>query len=156
MVFRVALLAVEGAYTLPRFLRWAGVVLGLTAVWLGYAAHRTRGTSFTATIKTQDDHRLVGKGVYGWIRHPMYTSFFALLVTSALLTTNWLIGALGLVYSLLIVQRVSDEEAMLLETFGDDYRRYMGRKGRFLPSLFGWPVEGYRSRIGQALVSRML
>lgn len=122
---------------LPLFLRWAGVALGMTAVWLGYAAHRTLGTSFTATLKTLDDHRLVGKGVYGWIRHPMYTSFFALLATSALLTANWLIGALGLVYSLLIVQRVSEEEAMLLESFGDDYRGYMGQTGRFLPRLFG-------------------
>ena len=65
----------------------------------------------------------------------MYTSFFALLATSALLTASWLIGALGLVYSLLIVQRVSEEEAMLLESFGEGYRHYMRHTGRFLPRL---------------------
>lgn len=118
---------------LPYWLRWVGVTFGLAAVLLGYVAHRTLGTSFTATLKTLDDHRLVVQGVYRWIRHPMYASFFALLATNALLTANWLIAALGLVYSLLIIVRVFEEERIMVESFGDDYRRYMRRTGRFFP-----------------------
>jgi protein-S-isoprenylcysteine O-methyltransferase Ste14 len=120
---------------LPLWLRWMGVAFGLVAVFLGYAAHRTLGTSYTATLKTLDDHRLVVQGVYRWVRHPMYASFFALLATNTLLTGSWLVGALGLLYSLLIIGRVSDEERMLLESFGDDYRRYMRQTGRFFPRL---------------------
>jgi protein-S-isoprenylcysteine O-methyltransferase Ste14 len=120
---------------LPLWLRWAGVAFGLVAVGLGYVAHRTLRTSYIATLKTLDPHRLVLQGLYRWVRHPMYTSFFALLATSALLTASWLVGGLGVVYSLLIVGRVAEEEGMLLDYFGEDYRRYMRHAGRFLPRL---------------------
>jgi protein-S-isoprenylcysteine O-methyltransferase Ste14 len=63
----------------------------------------------------------------------MYTSFFVLLTSYFLLTTNWLIGLLGLGYSLLIVERAGREEQMLMERFGDEYRAYMQDTGRFVP-----------------------
>jgi protein-S-isoprenylcysteine O-methyltransferase Ste14 len=120
---------------LPNWLRWAGVVVGAVAVWLGYLAHRTLGTSFTATLKTLGQHRLVIQGIYRWVRHPMYTSFFAILAANFLVTANWLIGVLAAVYSLLIVERAAQEERMMLESFGDEYRRYMQCAGRFFPRL---------------------
>jgi protein-S-isoprenylcysteine O-methyltransferase Ste14 len=120
---------------LPDWLRWVGVVVGAIAVWLGYLAHRTLGTSYTATLKRVEGQRFVVQGVYRWIRHPMYTSFFAVLVADFLLTANWLIGLLGLVYSLVIVERVGHEERILLESFGDEYRQYTQRVGRFFPRL---------------------
>jgi len=39
------------------------------------------------------------------------------------------------VYSLLILERARHEERMMLETFGEEYRAYMHRAGRFLPRL---------------------
>ena len=65
----------------------------------------------------------------------MYASFFAVLTADFLLTANWLIGLLGLVYSLLIVERVGHEERMMLDTYGEEYRNYMRRTGRFFPRL---------------------
>ncbi|MBE9472907.1 MAG: isoprenylcysteine carboxylmethyltransferase family protein, partial [Chloroflexi bacterium] len=69
------------------------------------------------------------------VRHPMYTSFFTLLAAYSLLSANWLIGLLGLFYSLLIVERVGHEERMMLNTLGEEYHHYMRRTGRFLPRL---------------------
>ncbi|MBN1812279.1 MAG: isoprenylcysteine carboxylmethyltransferase family protein [Anaerolineae bacterium] len=118
---------------LPDCLRWVGVVIGAIAVWLGYLAHRTLGTNYTATLKRMEEQRLVIRGIYRWIRHPMYTSFFAVLAADFLLTANWLIGLLGVIYSLVIVERAGHEECILLESFGDEYRQYMRRTGRFFP-----------------------
>jgi protein-S-isoprenylcysteine O-methyltransferase Ste14 len=120
---------------LPDWLRWAGVGIGAIAVWLGYLAHRTLGTNYTATLKTMEEQRLVVQGLYRWVRHPMYTSFFAVLAADFLLTASWLIGVCGVVYSLLILERASHEERMMLETFGEEYRTYMRRVGRFFPRL---------------------
>ena len=115
--------------------RWLGIAVGLATVWLGYLAHRTLGASFTPTLKIGESHQLVAQGIYRCIRHPMYTSFFAYLAASFLLTANWFIGVLGLVYSLLILERVGHEERMMLDTYGEEYRQYMLRTGRFLPRL---------------------
>lgn len=120
---------------LPDWLRWIGVVVGVIAVWVGYQAHRSLGTSFTATLKTLGQRRLVIQGVYHWVRHPMYTSFFAILAANFMVTANGLIGGLAVVYSLLIVERAGHEERMMLESFGEEYRQYMQRTGRFFPRL---------------------
>lgn len=119
--------------SLPPWLRWLGVLGAVGAVWLGYLAHRTLGFNYTPDLRTKAEHQVVAEGIYTWIRHPMYTSFFVLLATYSVLTTNWLIGLLGLGYSLLIVERAGHEERMLIERFGDEYRAYMQRTGRFVP-----------------------
>jgi len=120
---------------LPNWLRWIGAAVGLVAVWLGYVSHRTLGASYTPTLKTKESHQFVAQGIYRWVRHPMYTSFFTLLATCFLLSANWLIGLLGLFYSLLIVERVGHEEGMMLDAFGEEYRHYMRHIGRFFPRL---------------------
>ncbi len=120
---------------LPNWLRWIGAAVGVVAVWLGYLSHRTLGSSLTPTLKTRESHQLVAQGIYGWMRHPMYTSIFTLLAAYFLLSANWLIGVLGLFYSLLIVERAGHEERMLLNVFGEEYRQYMRRTGRFSPRL---------------------
>jgi len=120
---------------LPDWLRGVGIVTGAVAVWLGYLAHRTLSTNYTATLKKMEGQRFVVQGIYRWMRHPMYTSFFAVLAADFLLTANWLIGLLGVVYSLVIVERVGHEERILLESFGEEYRQYMQRTGRFFPRL---------------------
>lgn len=120
---------------LPDWLRWVGVVIGVIAVWLGYLAHRTLGVNYTATLKRMEEQRLVAQGIYRWIRHPMYTSFFTVLAANFLLTANWLVGLLAVVYSLVIIERAGREERILIESFGDEYRQYMRRVGRFFPRL---------------------
>jgi len=121
--------------TLPDWLRWVGAAVGAVAVWLGYLAHRDLGLSYTPTLRTGGKRQLIVQGVYRWMRHPMYTSFFAYFIASFLLIANWLVGVLGLVYSLLILERVGHEERMLLETYGEEYRHYIQRTGRLLPRL---------------------
>ncbi len=83
----------------------------------------------------KDSHTLVTSGPYRWVRHPIYTSYFALALSLFLLTTNLFIGLALLALSILLASRVEGEEALLLERFGDEYRAYMQRTGRFLPRL---------------------
>jgi protein-S-isoprenylcysteine O-methyltransferase Ste14 len=121
---------------LPAWLRWVGVPLGAASTWLSICTLRALGPSYTETLKTKADHHLVTDGIYAHVRHPMYTSFFALLAAYFLLSANWLIGGLGLAYSLLIVERAAHEEHMMLHVFGSEYGQYAQRTGRFLPRLF--------------------
>ena len=126
---------VWSSLALPEWLRWLGVPAAVMAVWVGYLTMRTLGANYTAALNTKREQRIVMDGIYGVIRHPMYVSFFALLAACFLLTANWLVGLLGLGYSLLIVERVPHEERMMIARFGDEYRAYMMRAGRFFPRL---------------------
>ena len=57
------------------------------------------------------------------------TSFF-LLSGEPVLT-----GLFMLSFLIVIIVRTPREEAQLLSTFGDEYRKYMRRTGRFLPRM---------------------
>lgn len=119
----------------PDRLRWIGAIVGLFAILVGYLAHSTLGTSFTPYVQTRVEHRLVTEGIYSWIRHPVYASFFVLFAAFFLISTSWLLGVFALVYSVVIIQRVQHEEAMMIDAFGNQYRQYIQLTGRFVPRL---------------------
>lgn len=122
---------------LPDSLRWVGAVLGVSSVPLLLWIHRTLGKQFSSTLQLETDHVLVTNGPYRWMRHPMYTALYMQLSGWLLLSANWLLGLYWLgIFTLIVATRVHDEETMLLKAFGDEYRVYMKKTGRFLPSLF--------------------
>ncbi len=118
---------------------WA-VVLGTmvyaAALWLFHRSHKDLGRNWSITLEIRDQHRLVSNGIYGLIRHPMYSSFWLMALGQALLLPNWVAGLAGLLgFGVLYFLRVGHEERMMLETFGDEYRAYMARTKRIIPHL---------------------
>ena len=53
----------------------------------------------------------------------------------SLLTANWVLALLGIAAVTMLVTRTRVEEAKLTERFGEEYRDYARRTGRFLPML---------------------
>ena len=123
------------ALPLPAWLRWTGVAITFPAYVLGGWAilSLVLRDAYSGTVVIKDSHALVTSGPYRWIRHPIYTTYFAWTVSFFLLTANGFIGLVLLALSILLASRVEGEEAMVLERFGDEYRAYMQRTGRFLP-----------------------
>ena len=124
---------------LPAALRWAGVAVGVPTVALGIWTFRSLGRNITDTVVTRREHTLVTGGPYRFVRHPFYVTTGLALVANALTTANWFIALTGAAALSLMVIRTATEEAKLAERFGDDYRRYMARTGRFFPRLRSAP-----------------
>ena len=120
---------------LPVWLRWTGVGLALIAGWLLVWMFRTLGRNLTDTVVTRKEHTLVTTGPYRWVRHPLYTSAVLITVAYSVVAANWFFLVTGCLAILLLVIRTRKEEENLIARFGDDYRRYMQRTGRFLPRL---------------------
>ena len=113
-----------------------GVAAMASGLWLFWRSHADLGESWSVTLELNANHRLVTRGVYGLVRHPMYSSFFVLGLGQALLLANWIAGLAGLVsVALLVIVRVPNEERMMIEQFGDEYRDYMRRTGGVVPRL---------------------
>lgn len=58
------------------------------------------------------------------------------MTSVTLLTANWFIGLASVIVLALLAIRTPKEEEMLIERFGDQYREYRARTGRFLPRIF--------------------
>jgi protein-S-isoprenylcysteine O-methyltransferase Ste14 len=121
------------AVPLPVWLRWAGVGLGVASFVLTTWTFHTLGPNLTDTVVTRKNAYLVTNGPYRYVRHPFYVSFLIAVVANGLTIANWFIGGLGLVAWLMLRARTALEEERLVARFGDDYRRYMERTGRFFP-----------------------
>lgn len=121
------------AVRLPAGVRWAGIGLGVAAGLLFLWTLRSLGKNLTDTVVTRREHTLVTHGPYRWMRHPFYTSGALATPASFLATANWFFLILGCVVLALLVTRTRKEEENLIKRFGDDYRRYMERTGRFWP-----------------------
>ncbi len=123
---------------LPQWLRWIGVPLGVMAATLLIVTFRSLGPNITDTVVTRARHTLVTDGPYRWVRHPFYVAFALAMAADALVTANWFLALTGAVAVALIAIRTRTEEQKLIERFGDDYRHYMERTGRFIPRGARW------------------
>lgn len=119
---------------LPATLRWTGVGVGVIAGALLIWTLHSLGKNLTDTVVTRREHTLVRSGPYRWVRHPFYVSLALCVAANSLATANWFILVSGALLFILIVIRTRKEEALLLTRFGDAYREYMERTGRFLPA----------------------
>ena len=120
---------------LPLWLRWAGVVIGALCSLLMYWTLSSLGKNLTDTVVTRAEATLVAHGPYRWVRHPFYVTAALLMASVTLLTANWLIGVSSVAVLALLAMRTFKEEEMLLKRFGQEYRDYMARTGRFFPRL---------------------
>ena len=123
------------AVPLPVWLRWTGVGLALIAGLLLVWMFRTLGRNLTDTVVTRKQHTLVTTGPYRWVRHPLYSSAALAIVGTSLVAANGFFFVAGCLAFLLLVIRTRKEEQNLIARFGDDYRNYMQRTGRFVPRL---------------------
>jgi len=123
------------AVDLPGKVRALGVVLGMAGGLLLIWTLHTLGTNLTDTVVTRKAHMLVMHGPYLWVRHPLYDSVALLVLAVSGVTANGFFLFVGAVIVGLIVLRTRKEEEILLARFGEHYRAYMLRTGRFLPRL---------------------
>jgi len=120
---------------LPRWLRWAGVGILAVAVGLLTWTLRSLGTNLTDTVVTRRVHTLVTHGPYRWVRHPFYGTMALLILANTLVAGNWFFLLVGSLMLSLLTLRTTIEERNLLARFGDAYRAYVMRTGRFVPRL---------------------
>ena len=119
--------------SLPASLRYGGIGLGMATVLLFYSVHKSLGKNWEMPGVIKDRQTLVTSCLYRWVRHPMYSTLYVWAVAYFLLSANWLVGAAWLGLAVISTTMAAEEEAALIEEFGESYRSYMQRTGRFLP-----------------------
>ena len=123
-------------YQLPAWAGWLGVLLAVGAVFVFWRAHADLGVNWSPTLEIREKHELITRGIYSVIRHPMYASQWFLSIASPLLLQNWIAGFCNLlVFVPFYILRVKEEEKMMLDSFGTQYREYMQKTGGVLPKL---------------------
>lgn len=123
-------------YTVPAPLSAVAAMAMVLSLWLFHLSHAQLGRNWSPSLEIRQEHSLVTTGVYARVRHPMYSSIWLFALAQPFLVQNWLAGALAVPgFALLYFLRVNEEERLMLDSFGQEYRAYMARTGRLWPRL---------------------
>jgi protein-S-isoprenylcysteine O-methyltransferase Ste14 len=152
MVIFTVLVPGSVTFWLPRWIyrstfQWSAIERGSTAsvgtllIALGIAgylwcaldfAFRGRGTP----APIDPPKVLVVRGLYGYVRNPMYVSVLTVLLGESVLLHSWALARYaGICFLGFFVFVLAYEEPALREKFGDSYREYCRTVPRWLPRL---------------------
>lgn len=113
-----------------------GAVFVALSLLLFWRSHADLGENWSPSLQLRYGHELVTRGVYRYVRHPMYASEWLWGVAQALLLRNFIAGGAGAAsFVPLYALRTPREERMMLEQFGEEYRVYTAKTGRIFPRL---------------------
>ena len=123
-------------HDVPHLNPWALPLLA----W-GYLQYRLVGTFRTREggggpgISVPPD-RIVERGIYRWLRNPMYMGHVIFFLGIALVLGSWIAAAVFVAHAVWFEVRVREDEARLADRFGDAYRDYCRRVKRWIPGVY--------------------
>lgn len=124
-----------GWYTLPK-----GIVIGASIVFLVayilYAEVLRENTYLSRTIEVQENQKVIDTGLYGIVRHPMYSATLLLFLSMPLVLGSIYSFLIFLAYPLIIAKRIKNEEE-ILEKELEGYSEYKQKvKYRLIPFIW--------------------
>ena len=122
-------------YVLP-----TGVVLGAAVIFLIayilYAEVLRENTYLSRTIEVQENQKVIDTGLYGIVRHPMYSVTLLLFLSMPIVLGSVYSFLIFLAYPFIIAKRIKHEEKFLEEKL-DGYREYKQKvKYRLIPFIW--------------------
>jgi protein-S-isoprenylcysteine O-methyltransferase Ste14 len=118
-------------------LKYIGLILIIAGVVVRFTAIRTLGKFFTVNLAINNEHRLIDKGFYKYIRHPSYTGSLLSFLGLAVYFNNWICIPVILVPIITVfIFRINIEEKLLIQQPGLNYSEYIKRTKRLIPFVY--------------------
>jgi protein-S-isoprenylcysteine O-methyltransferase Ste14 len=113
------------------------VGLAAGSVWLVASSVRVLGRQWAVSARLVEDHKLITMGPYAFVRNPIYTGMFGMLIATGFATEHWvaLIAAV-VIFGVGLVIRVRLEEKLLRAAFRDEFEDYARRVPAVLPGIY--------------------
>jgi len=122
-------------YILPKGVSHGAAVVFLVAYIL-YAEVLRENTYLSRTIEVQENQKVIDTGLYGIVRHPMYSVTLILFLSMPLVLGSVYSFLVFLAYPFIIAKRIKDEEKFLEKEL-DGYREYKQKvKYRLIPFIW--------------------
>lgn len=125
----------DSMVTLPIMENHGGLIkiIGMVLVVIGVGLHCW---SFSMLRNWWADDTLCTGGPFKYFRHPMYAAWITFICPgTALYLNSWLYMCWVLLLHVLWHRLVRKEETIMINTFGDIYKDYARRTGRFFPKM---------------------
>ena len=120
---------------MPHAVVWIGVVIFLLA-YCFFGEVLRENQYLSRVIEVQEDQTVVDTGLYGIVRHPMYTATVLLFLSMPLVLNSLISFIIMLAYIPIIVKRIKNEEEVLEQDL-KGYKEYKQKvKYRLIPFIW--------------------
>ncbi len=122
-------------YILPK-----GIIIGAAVVFIVayilYAEVLRENTYLSRTIEVQENQKVIDTGLYGIVRHPMYSVTLLLFLSMPIVLGSVYSFVIFMTYPFIIAKRIKGEEEFLEKEL-DGYREYKQKvKYRLIPFIW--------------------
>ena len=122
-------------HTLPTILPYIASIIFLIGYAI-YAEVMRENAWLSRTIEVQDGQSVVSTGLYGIVRHPMYTATILMYLAMPLVLDSLIAFGIMMLYIPIIIRRINDEE-QLLKTELPGYTEYCTQvRWRLIPYIY--------------------
>ena len=119
----------------PGWLVWIAAIVQLGSYGL-YAEVLRENAYLSRTVEVQEGQTVIDTGLYGIVRHPMYTATILMSLAIPLVLGSWISFLPMLLYPVIIIRRIHGEEAVLEEGL-PGYREYKQKvRWRLIPYIW--------------------
>ena len=123
-------------FEFPNYIKIVCTFILFVAVIIFYLSHKELADNWSPFLEIKEKQKLIKTGIYQYIRHPMYLSMWIFALFQGFVLSNIFIEIFGILsWSLLYFIRISNEEKMMIDTFGNEYIKYIENTGRIFPKL---------------------
>ena len=116
--------------------QWLGACICVPGVLRAIWARRTLADNWSADVEFKQGHKLVVRGPYQFVRHPIYTSLLVMALGTAI-KAGQVVGFVGVGFFLLgFWIKLKQEEQVMLRHFPEEYPAYKLRVKALVPFLW--------------------
>jgi protein-S-isoprenylcysteine O-methyltransferase Ste14 len=113
------------------------VAIAAGSVWLVNAAARRLGKQWALAARLVEGHTLIQDGPYRFVRNPIYTGMFGMLLATGLAAVQWIPLLIAMVLFMVGTYiRIRSEERLLREAFGSEFEAYARRVPALIPGIY--------------------
>ncbi|WP_295155297.1 isoprenylcysteine carboxylmethyltransferase family protein [uncultured Ruminococcus sp.] len=118
--------------------KWVSIAAAMVFL-IGYAMYAEvlrENEYLSRTVEVQDEQKVIDTGLYGIVRHPMYTSTILMFCSAPLVLGSVISFVIFLVYPVIIAARIGNEEKVLEQGLKGytDYKKKV--KFRLMPFIW--------------------
>ena len=125
-----------GVMTDSPAMRWTGLIFATLGMGLIFWSGMALGRLYSPEVTLQEEHHLITNGPYRLIRHPRYLGGMIQGIGLSLLFRSWIGLGLTLVFVIIILFRIMDEETLMSKEFGETWESYRKKSWRLVPFVF--------------------
>jgi protein-S-isoprenylcysteine O-methyltransferase len=111
------------------------MVLAVAGLAIAIVARTTLADNWSATIDVKQGHELITRGIYHYIRNPIYSGMLLMILATILAFPSRGGLAILLVAAAIFWFRIKTEEALMTKTFPDEYPAYKRRTKALIPFI---------------------